>query len=112
MKSLNLAVRFLLELAALAALAYWGWQTGTVIATQILLAVITPILAALLWGRFIAPKAPRRLEDPVRAVIEVAFFGGATAALATAGAITIAAVFGIGAALSLILMFAFGQRGM
>jgi hypothetical protein len=27
-KSVNLALRFLLELCALAALAYWGFQTG------------------------------------------------------------------------------------
>ena len=111
-KSLNLGARFLLELGALAALAYWGWHTGNTTLTQLLLAVVTPLLAAIIWGRFIAPKAPHRLEDPVRVGVEIVFFGGATAALATAGAGTAAVVFGIAAAASLLLMFVFGQRGL
>ena len=112
MKNLNLAARFLLELGALAALAYWGWQAGNTPVAQWLLAVGTPLLAATLWGRFIGPQAPRRLPDPIRASVEVVFFGGATAALATAGAISAAIILGISAAASLGLMFVFGQRGM
>ena len=111
-KSLNLGLRFLLELGALAALGYWGWQFGIAGFARVLLAAVTPLLAASLWGRFIAPKASNRLEDPIRAGVEVIFFGAATAALATTGAITIAAAFGMAAAASLLLMFAFGQRGM
>ncbi len=111
-KSLNLALRFLLELSALAALGYWGWQFGDAGFARVLLAAVTPLLAAGLWGRYIAPKAPNRLEDPIRAGVEVIFFGGAAAALGTSGAITIAAFFGIAAAVSLVLMFPFGQRGM
>jgi hypothetical protein len=111
-KSLNLAVRFLLELGALAGLAYWGWQTDASTLTSILLAVVTPLVAAGLWGRFIAPKARARLKDPLRATVEVVFFGGATGALAAAGAVTFALIFGAVAALSLALMFVFDQRGM
>ena len=109
---MNLALRFLLELGALAALAYWGWYTGRFLVTQILLAMATPLLAAVIWGRFIAPKASHRLADPVRASLEVVFFGGAAAALAAAGAGTTAAIFGVVAAVSLVLMFVFGQRGL
>jgi hypothetical protein len=111
-KPLNLAVRFLMELGALAGFAYWGWQTGASVASQILLAGVTPLLAALIWGRFIAPKAPHRLEDPLRVGIEIVFFGAATAALIVAGAPTTGTFFGIVAAVSLILMFVFGQRGL
>ena len=112
MKSLNLALRFLLELGALAALAYWGWHTGNTTATQLILAVGTPLLAATIWGRFIAPKAPRRLEDPIRVGVEIVFFASATVALAATGASTVAAIFGIAATASLALMFLFGQRGL
>lgn len=111
-KSLNLGLRFLLELSALAALGYWGWQLGNAGFTRVLLAAVTPLLAAGLWGRYVAPKASHRLEDPIRTGVEVIFFGGATAALASSRATTIAAIFGIAAAVSLTLMFAFGQRGM
>jgi len=111
-ESVNLALRFLLELGALASLAYWGWQTRGSVAVRILLTVVTPLVAALIWGRFVGPKASHRLEDPVRAAVEIGFFGGAAVALLAAGATTIGVVFAIAAAVSLVLMFLFGQRGM
>ena len=112
MKSSNLALRFLLELGALAGLAHWGWQTGTSRAGQYLLAGGAPLLAALIWGRLVAPKAPSRLEDPVRAGVEVVFFGTATTALVLAGAVSVGIAFGILAVVSLGLMFVLGQRGL
>ena len=111
-KSINLALRFVLELGALAGLAYWGWQTGSNPITRVLPAVVAPLAAAGFWGRFIAPKAPQRLRDPVRAAVEIVVFGGATAAIVVAGAAATGAVFGIAAAISLVLMFLFGQRGL
>lgn len=110
-KSANLALRFLLELGALAGLAYWGWQTGTNPAVRFLLAVGAPASAAAIWGRFVSPKAPNRLEDPVRVAVEIVFFAAAATALAAAGTATTAAIFGLAAAVSLVLMFVFGQRG-
>lgn len=112
MKSANLALRFLLEVGALAGLAYWGWQTGTILATRVLLGIGVPLIAAAMWGRFIAPKAPRRLEDPVRAGLEIMVFGAATVALVSAGAAMTGAIFGAAAAVSLLLMVVFGQRGL
>jgi hypothetical protein len=111
-KPLNLAFRFLLEVAALVAFASWGWQSVDPAWLRLVLAVVTPLAAALLWGRFIAPQAGKRLPDPLRAGVEVAFFGAATAALAVVGAGTIAVTYGGAAALSLALMFVFDQRGM
>jgi hypothetical protein len=40
----NLAVRFLLELAALFSIGSWGWQQGSGV-PRYLLAVVLPILA-------------------------------------------------------------------
>ena len=71
-----------------------------------------PLIAAAIWGRFIAPKAPHRLEDPVRAGLEIMVFGAATVALVSAGAATTGTIFGIAAAGSLLLMVLFGQRGL
>ncbi len=51
-KSANLAVKFLLELAAFAALAYWGARTGHG-AWAIVLAIAAPLAA---W--------PRRARSP------------------------------------------------
>jgi hypothetical protein len=54
---INLLVRFILELAGLFALGYWGWTQHTG-ALRILLAVGLPLLAAAIWGVFRVPGHP------------------------------------------------------
>jgi hypothetical protein len=50
----NLAIRFILELAALVAMGVWGWlQVDGVLRFVVALAV--PIAAAALWGVFAVP---------------------------------------------------------
>lgn len=55
LKSANLLVRFLLELCALVALAYWGFHTEGALAIRLGLGIVAPLLAALVWGTFVAP---------------------------------------------------------
>ena len=79
-----LTVAFLAELAALAALAAWGWSAGGSTPVRLLLAIGTPAVAALLWGVFAAPRA--RVRDAVLAVVvKVGVFGGAGLALLSLG---------------------------
>lgn len=85
LKLANLILRFVLELCALAALAYWGYQTGQGLAAKILLAAGAVVVAAVLWGIFAAPSSSRRLEDPSRLLFELVFFGAAVAGLIAAG---------------------------
>ena len=63
-RALNLALRFLLELAALASLGYWGGTAPAGAAARAALAVALPVAAAAFWGMFVAPRArvvlPRR----------------------------------------------------
>ncbi|MFZ4302432.1 YrdB family protein [Streptomyces cinereoruber] len=77
----NEGLAFLLELAALAALAWWGWRTPEPTALRVLLAVAAPTAAAVIWGLFAAPKA--RFTLPLAGVLTVKalVFGAATAAL-------------------------------
>ena len=83
---LNLALRFLLELAALAAYAYWGWTAHEGIQRH-LLGIGLPLLAAVLWGTFRVPNdpgnAPVPIPGPLRLLLEAAFFAGAVGLLAT-----------------------------
>lgn len=72
-----LAVRFLAELGMLACLGVGGWQLGTSLLTSLGYAVALPAAAAFVWGRWIAPRAPRRLEDPMRLGVEVSLFTAA-----------------------------------
>ncbi len=83
-KAANLALRFVLELAALAALGYWGAQAGPNAVTGVVLAVGTPLLAAVAWGLFVSPK--RRVDVPVlRWVVELTVFGAAALGLVASG---------------------------
>jgi hypothetical protein len=81
---LNLGLRFFLELAALAALGYWGSQTGP-LPVAIVLAIVAPLVAAVLWGAFVAPKARRRLPGARRLLVEIPIFTAAVAGLAATG---------------------------
>ncbi len=56
---LNLAVRFLLELAALLSMGVWGWRAGAGW-LRFALAALIPIAAAVLWGVFAVPDDPSR----------------------------------------------------
>jgi hypothetical protein len=78
-----LTVAFLSELAALAALAVWGWSVSDSTPVRIVLAVGTPLAAAVLWGVFAAPHAPVRVAALALLVKIVVFGAGVLALLAT-----------------------------
>ncbi len=84
---INLAVRFLLELGGLAALAHWGWQRYDG-AWGVVLAVILVVAAAVIWGTFAVPddpsrsgKAPVPVPGLLRLLLELAFFAVSSWAL-------------------------------
>jgi len=55
----NLALKFLLELAAFAAFAYWGATVGAGV-VSVLVAIAVTGAAIVLWARFAAPRSSRR----------------------------------------------------
>jgi hypothetical protein len=76
----NEVLAFLLELAALACLSWWGFTVGHDEVVRVLLGVGIPLLAIALWALFAAPKARWRPRLPlVLAVKAVVLGGGATA---------------------------------
>jgi uncharacterized protein DUF2568 len=97
LKTLNLGLAFILELAMLAAFVYWGFHTGSTTIVKILLGIGAPVLVATFWGAFMAPNARRHLEGGAYLVVKVLLFGLAVAALSLAGqvigAIVLAVVF-------------------
>lgn len=79
-------VRFAAELGLLAAFAYVGWWLGaTTLALSVVLAVALPLAAALVWGRWVAPRASTRLHDPARFAVEVTLFALALVGLSEVG---------------------------
>jgi hypothetical protein len=101
---LNLAVRFILEMAGLVALGWWGWNQGEGV-PRFLLVLGIPLVAAALWGTLAVPDDPSRSgEAPVpvpgvvRLGLELAFFAAATGSLFATGLTPLAWLYG-GAAL-------------
>jgi hypothetical protein len=87
-----LTLRFLLELALLAAFAVGGWDVSEETWLQVLLAVALPVLAAFVWGLFLSPKAKVTSALPIRVAIELALFVAASALLWSAGLSIVAVV--------------------
>lgn len=96
-KSANLAVRFLLELCALAALAVAGAAAGGVV-----LAIAFPLVAAIAWGRWAAPKADSTAR--ARLTVQVLVLAGSVAALALAGHVATAAALATAIAINSVLL--------
>lgn len=95
---INLAARFILELAALGAMGVWGWTRGEG-PLRFVLAVGLPVIAAALWGIFRVPNdpgaAPVAVPGPVRLALELAFFGFAAWGLYQAGFARVGLLFGV-----------------
>jgi Protein of unknown function (DUF2568)/Polyketide cyclase / dehydrase and lipid transport len=101
--SVNLVVRFLCELALLVALAVWGFHTGTGPGAKVALGLGAPLLAAVIWGLWVAPAWRRRLTDPTRLMVEAVLFAAGVAALTAAGYPLVAAGFAIVVAVNITL---------
>ena len=101
--STNLAVKFALELAALALLAYWGAVTGAGVWAGVL-AVAAPLVMIGLWGAFAAPRAARRLPTRTRVPLELGLFALACGAGYAAGANAAATTFAVVAILNAVAL--------
>ena len=107
-KAANLALKFLLELAAFAAFAWWGSTVGTG-AVSVVVAVAAPLLAIVSWGAFAAPRAQRRLPLAARAPFELAVLGLAAVALGVVDSAAGGAAFGLLVVVNAALLAAFDQ---
>jgi hypothetical protein len=114
LQTAGLGLHFLLELCALAALAYWGWQAPPNLLLKLTLSVGTPFVAAIVWGTFRVPndpgRAPVAIAGWLRLVLEFAVFGSAIASLAVAGHTLLATLFGLAVLVDYLIMHARVRR--
>jgi hypothetical protein len=94
-RSLLLTLRFATELATLAVLALAAASAGVGLAWRVVLAVLGPVLVAVVWGLAIGPRARHRLAEPWRLGTELVIFVVSAAALALAGDVIAAAVYAV-----------------
>lgn len=67
MVTVNTALRFVLELAGILALAVWGYRTGSG-DLRWALAILAPAVLIVFWALVAAPRATNRLSQPARLV--------------------------------------------
>lgn len=108
MRAANLAIKFLLELAAIALLAAWGARTGHGL-VSIVLAVAAPAAMIVLWGRYAAPRASRRLPARRRIPLELAVFAVAGLLAYLSGLHALAITFAVAVVLNAIALSALNQ---
>ena len=109
LKNANLALAFFLELGVLAALGYWGFQTGQGTIAKIGLGIGAPVLAVVVWWLFGAPRAIWHLNGVFRLLLEVIFFGSAAVALYAADQHVLGVAFALLFVLNTVLVSLLGQ---
>ena len=97
-----LTLAFLSELAALVAVANWGWSASGAVAPRLLLAVGAPLLVGVLWGVFASPQA--LVQVPALSVgVKLLVFGSGVLALVATGHPRLAVALAVAALLSSVL---------
>ncbi len=110
LKAFNLGVAFLLELAMLAALAYGGFQAGSSPLLRWGLGIGAPLLAAVIWALFMAPRSNRKLAGASYLLLKTVLFGAAAIVLAAAGQTQLALIFAVAAVINQILLIVWKQE--
>jgi hypothetical protein len=108
-RAANDVLRFCLEIGMLVSLSFAGFALAGG-ALSWVLGIGLPLVAATIWGLWMAPKAAHRVRDPAQLSIELLLFGGAAVLLAAAGHAALGIVLGALAAIHLALTFPLGQR--
>ena len=106
--ALAATVAFLLELCALAALGYWGAQAGHGVWAYVL-AALTPLTAAVIWGIFLSPRAPVRVPTVPKVALRLAVLLGGALALAAAGRGWLATAFAVVVIADEVVLVALGE---
>jgi Protein of unknown function (DUF2568) len=87
---------FIGELAMLALLAVTGARLGAgALVLELAAGILLPVLAASIWGVWMAPQSSRRLADPGRLTAQVALFAATGLLAGLAGMATLGIVFAV-----------------
>ena len=109
LRVINLVVRFLLELAALAAFAYWAARLDVSRGMRVLLVILAPMVVAVFWGLFVSPKARFSTGRAGQIGLGLIVFLAASAALLVRGQAALGLAFACIAVVSSGLLYALPQ---
>jgi uncharacterized protein DUF2568 len=109
LRTINLVLRFALEIGALVAAGYWGATISTGVLARAAAAVCLPMIIAFFWAAFVSPKAWIPTGPLGRAGLGLVVFLGAAALLIDRQHMTLAAVYGTLAVVSSLVVYALPQ---
>ena len=109
LKVINAGLAFLLELAMLTALGYWGFYGDKSVLTKWLLGIGLPLLTAVVWGMFLAPKAVYRLNGMSGNLLSLILFLLAATALFDTQHPALAIIFALTALVNRVLILLWRQ---
>lgn len=109
LQSMNLVLRFILELCALLAVGYWGFKTGSGFVMKMGLSIGVPLSMVIIWGIFGAPKAVVQLSAGVHLFLELIIFGLPFVALLAAGNPRLAWAYAVIAVINRVLIYVWQQ---
>ena len=93
----------------LAAVGYWGFKTHSSWTLKILFGIGLPILIAVIWGYFMAPRSTHRLSGIPFTVMDIILLGSGAVALYVSGQITLAWIYAVVLIMSEILRLVWKQ---
>ncbi len=111
MAAVNLALRFILEIAGIVALGYWGFTAGSDTFLRIILGVGAPVVLIAVWALVVAPRANNQLSQLVRMALGTVLLEGTAAALFMAGRPALGVVLALVVLANAVLMVVFGSVG-
>lgn len=103
--TLNVALRFVLELGGVAAVGYWGFRVGPGMPLRLLLGIGAPALLIVVWAIVVAPGAANPIPQSARIVLGTLLLELAAGALVLAGQPTLGVWFAIVVLVNALLMF-------
>ena len=106
LKTLNLTLRFGLELALLGAIAIYYWRTIPNGSLRTAATIGVPVVVITIWATVVHGA---NVPTPVQLAVQVALFGAGVAAIAALRRPELATTFGITVFLNATLMWAWSQ---
>ena len=106
----NLAIRFIVELIGVGALAYSGYQAPFEGIGRIAVAILAPLALVAVWAVVVAPNADNALTQAQRDAIGTGLLVLVGVLLVAAGQPVAGAAFGAMVVLNWLLLMAFGQE--
>ncbi|OTN88907.1 hypothetical protein A5819_001399 [Enterococcus sp. 7E2_DIV0204] len=107
-KYTNIAIAFLIEVAAIFILGYWGFTLQSSKIIRVTVVLLAPILMIIIWSIWCAPSSNYRLEGLWLVILKCLLFGIVACCLFTMKQSSIAIIFVTIVAINLVLSSYFG----